>query len=675
MKRAAAALAVVLTVLLEVPLPAAENDDPAALFPRRAEVRAPAEGLARLVLPPEVTGRCRPDLSDVRLFDASGGQVPFLVASGPGRDRPDEARSTEPAEVVDVSREERRTALGPTTFVETYQLIVPPRPDGVASWDLVFAVADERFAAHVELGSDGSWADAGTVFRLASPPAERLRVPVGPRTGAIGLRLTHQERAWIAPRLRFEGRRELLAATPAVVDLAAESTTHRRTTTEVLYPRPPGLVPDGLILESSTGAFSRTVTVWDEGPGAVETPLGRRLLVRLDSVAPVVVNQVPLSPPAGTHLRVVIENGDSPPLSDLRCSVRVDQPVLLFATSGVATPLTLAFGGGRALPPRYDLAALASAQGMPDTPGATATMLDPDQSSPASLGPVETNPLYDPEPLLAFAQRPAARLDVRGFSHHRSVSLEPSQEGLSRIDLAPDDLAVARADLGDLRLVDHTDRQWPYLVVEADRTVQVPARVERAGVNAGQSRYTFTPASGPLTPDVIQFDVDAPFFDRAFRLEGETGDGSSVVLASGRLQRRPPDPRPRTLSLRPARLVRLEMVVEDGDDAPLRISEAVFSQMVPGVFTVGVSGGYRLLLGYPELEAPNYELERVRPVVLSVPARPAELGPLEDNPDFSRTARLAGSSAGRKVVVWVLLGIVIAILTGLTLRLARTGAS
>ena len=52
------------------------------LFPRQAPLTVEGDGMARLVLPPDVLAASQPDLSDVRIVDAQGGQVPYLVDSG-----------------------------------------------------------------------------------------------------------------------------------------------------------------------------------------------------------------------------------------------------------------------------------------------------------------------------------------------------------------------------------------------------------------------------------------------------------------------------------------------------------------------------------------------------------------------------------------------------------------
>ena len=73
--------------------------------------------------------------------------------------------------------------------------------------------------------------------------------------------------------------------------------------------------------------------------------------------------EVALQPARGEALRVVIDDGSSPPLDGLAFVALLPRPALLFALpvrdgeqgAGVAT---LRFGGGRAFRPRYDVASL-----------------------------------------------------------------------------------------------------------------------------------------------------------------------------------------------------------------------------------------------------------------------------------------------------------------------------
>ena len=89
---------------------------------------------------------------------------------------------------------------------------------------------------------------------------------------------------------------------------------------------------------------------------------------------------------------------------------------------------------------------------------------------------------------------------------------------------------------------------------------------------------------------------------------------------------------------------------------------------------LAVEGRYALLLGSPDERAPRYELARVRDVVLAVNSEPIHSGSLESNPDFSVTARLRGRELQARLLLWAVLIAAVAVLGGLTFRLARRSA-
>ena len=83
----------------------ASTVDLGSLFPEEAEILAEGEGVHRLDLPVEVLTACRPDLSDLRVFDGAGKEVPYLVDSGLGPDEELHVKQTLPAPILDVKRE------------------------------------------------------------------------------------------------------------------------------------------------------------------------------------------------------------------------------------------------------------------------------------------------------------------------------------------------------------------------------------------------------------------------------------------------------------------------------------------------------------------------------------------------------------------------------------------
>src|SRR5204862_99095 len=75
------------------------------LFPEQADVFvAPPGGLSRLKVPAGVLAACRPDLSDLRLFDRRGREVPYVIDTGPEARTRVEVKETAEAAILDVQR-------------------------------------------------------------------------------------------------------------------------------------------------------------------------------------------------------------------------------------------------------------------------------------------------------------------------------------------------------------------------------------------------------------------------------------------------------------------------------------------------------------------------------------------------------------------------------------------
>ena len=94
---------------------------------------------------------------------------------------------------------------------------------------------------------------------------------------------------------------------------------------------------------------------------------------------------------------------------------------------------------------------------------------------------------------------------------------------------------------------------------------------------------------------------------------------------------------------------------------------------VPDVFVLAPPGAYRVLLGNPAESSPHYDIESARELVLSVASLEQKPGPLIDNPSFRATSRLAAGDGPTHVALWGALVLAVAVLGGLTLRLARQG--
>src|SRR5262249_55456494 len=95
-----------LAVLIARPAAAADADL-RQLFPSAADVGAgPRGALGRLPLPAAVLAACRPDLADLRVFDAQGREVAYLVDAGSPARVSREVSERRPATVLSARRDE-----------------------------------------------------------------------------------------------------------------------------------------------------------------------------------------------------------------------------------------------------------------------------------------------------------------------------------------------------------------------------------------------------------------------------------------------------------------------------------------------------------------------------------------------------------------------------------------
>jgi hypothetical protein len=297
-------------------------------------------------------------------------------------------------------------------------------------------------------------------------------------------------------------------------------------------------------------------------------------------------------------------------------------------------------------------------------------LYDPALMQAARMGTVRANAEFDRAPALAFAMRPGASIDGRTFARRRILHVEPSPEGLSRLRLGPEDVAVLRDDLADLRIVDAGSQQWPYLMERSAAAVEVPLTV---AASSKKRASTFKLSSGLplLSVDRLSVDTDVRFFDRGFRLAGVTEDRKEIQLAQGRFARSAGDPRPVTLGFAPVRVTRMELTLHDGDDAPLPLRSVEARCPVPEIFLAAPAGSYVMLAGADGAARPSYELERVRDVVLAVGAGDVRAESIEPNPDYKLSARFTQGKGWERSLLWIAIVAAVVVLGGLTLRLVR----
>jgi hypothetical protein len=654
---------------------AQERDAARAAWRYHRDVSVAAEGeLATLVVPLDVARRSQTDLRDLRLVASDETEVPYVVERAIARD---------PAAVASWSgslEDQRREKQASSAWVidlgeaRTFDRL-----------DLDVQQSDFAKRALIELSEDGQrWRplvrDTGLFEREWGGRLRHTHVLLPQAVTARWLRVTADDSR--SRPIDVVGAR-VSATRSAGAQLwhepcAATLVTTQNGATRYRLDVPAGTPLDELRLDADDPAFARMVTLYDVrmvNGRRDERALAHKRVYRLRLADAALAAEDVAVPVSGTPLgalELVVEDGDSPPLRRLRGTAGGAATRLLFPVA--APPLALYYGNAVTRAPLYDLdslrAHLAFAGGL----------------AAATLGPEVVNPRFAAAPPLPLAGALGAAVEGRRWRFTRPVEASDREDVFSLV-LDADDLAASRPDLGDVRLVDASDHQVPYIlahdaaVARIDLTLEPmpggrdPRRRElRIVVPEGKAA-----ARDGLPLHALELDIAQSFFSRPARLLAAARQGqrdrdevASVVLAR-REQARPEAPCWIALDGRRHRELVLE--IDEGDNAPLDIRAVRAVVKVPRLAFKARPGAYRLLLGNDDVAAPRYDLAALRQEVLAYSAVPAPAGPLEANARYRRSGRDYLTGAPKTLVLWgTLLASVVGLLL-LTLRVLRAPAA
>lgn len=662
-------LVLLLSSLVLVPVAGAqEGPSVADLLSHRASLTAGGYGYHALPLPAEALAIAARDLSDLRIVDGDE-LVPYAVVY----DDPESTR--EPSVVEDLelpvtnARQSSTTAGGVRYAIETYEVDVP-----ALAWRdrsvLRLETPTPDFTASVRVRTaDGTEVARGTIFRLPAIDAVRDTIELPVRvSGPVVVEIRSEPRAsapapYLTPHIHLFHRslapeRHLVERPLAIV---SSGLVDGAQTIELT--RPAGLLPIELRIETTSATFMgrvRVVSV-DRDGGRHEVGSGRVLRVtprEADGVVSETTISIDASALDGERLVVTIDRGDSPALEGVEVIAVARQPTLVF--DAPSESLVLAFGGGRLHAARYDLASLASDMRY--------------RAAPAQLGPVEPNPGYHPEPALSFAMRAGAPVDRARFAVEAPLSLPEPPEGLARVLLSPALVAAARTDGADLRVLDAEGRQWPYVVSSPPRDVWVELVVGAAEPALDLDRTSRYVLTAPYALDAVEVEVTVgdEFFSRSFVLLGrarpDVADERAIEVGSGW---RSNAPGPLLLPASGGRMRGYELLVEDGDEAPLSITAVRARVPITDLLVTAPAGEYTVCAGDPALVAAHYDLMRADPALLAnVPTLEVAVGDVRANPAF-RAPSMFERAGWEAAALYAVLALAVLFLGALTFRLAR----
>ncbi len=603
-------------------------------------------------------------LGDLRLFDAGGREVPYLLMSRPS------ARATWLGGAVLAIAATQKTSgfevdLGEARAIDALTVDGLPAPF-LKRFVLEGSGDRERWSMLVGQGT------------LLDLPEERVRqtsVAFAPGTFRY-LRVTWDDtnsgRLSLPRAVRArETPTSRVPADPLIVPVTAQRQASEPGRSRYRIPLPAaGLPLAALLLEAGTGDVFRDASVMEtrfSGARADPEELGRARLVRAEQRSGAPAMRIAIDAPRTSELQLVIEDGSNPPLALDRVSLEfAELPVIYFEAPGGA--LTARYGDPSASPPQYDLEARR----------ASVVLADVLEASWGDPRPADTATTPAPAPPLADR---GASLDVAGFRYHRAIEEQPA--GLVTLQLDAAVLSHSRGPSGnfaDVRLVDADSRQIPYLVERRAEPLSLdlpitPATTEVKSLrdtSGGQrSIYALTLPHPNLPNARLVFETS----DRVFRRSLQVGverppdrrhrDEWFEVLARPSWQHADQSnvAPPLEVPIAAGEGTKLLVIVEEGDNRPLPITAVRLLLPSWRVRFFKPATPLRLVYGKTDVAAPEYDLALLAPAVLGNEAREITADAEQPPPASADPVLLSPR------MFWIAIGAAVVVLLGLIVRL------
>ena len=624
-------------------------------------LEVPAPGLVRIDLPPSTLNAARHGLEDLRLIDATGAEVPFVIEEpAPQRGIRQRAKSFR------VSLAAKSTTIVIETGVQ--------KPVGGVT--LESPARNFVKAVRVEGSHDAQeWQELAAgrqVFRLPDGAA-KLDVEFTPGTWEF-LRLTiDDQRAGPVPFTGAEVHGEKTGAPTTAVAATIKSRDESPGVTRLALDLGAANLRLATIeLETPEPLFTRAVTVAvpeiaDDGIREKAIATGTIHRVALDGTTAEWLRVEIGQRVRSRELLILVRNQDSPPLriSGVRAERR---PVrMVFLASGAGTFRILS-GHAQCAAPRYDLAALAGR-----LTGAAATEINP--------AAITENSEYRAAETLAGFGETSVPLDVSQWKFRKTVQI--AGPGAQQLELDLDVLSHANPGFADLRLM-RAQRQLPYLVESTSilrpLTPQITAANDPKKPRLSRWSLKFPQPALPLTRFACA--SPTPLFERELRVweevPDERGDKYPRELGRATWRRTPGVPARDVIFEITQRPLTDTLLIEtdNGDNPPLDLASVRAWHPVTRLAFKAAPAAEPLQLYYGNEKAsrPRYDLALVAPQLFAAEKTVAALG-AEEGGKKSTWLAAETLSGGSRIAFWAVLALVVAVLLFVLARLFPKGDS
>jgi hypothetical protein len=529
--------------------------------------------------------------------------------------------------------------------------------------------------------------DEGTLFDL---PDEGLRQDaLGFAAGEYRyLRLTWNDaNSGRVPGPRAVRARRVASApepTPPAIDVAIDKRPSEPGVSRYRLRLPAaGLPIVGVSLDVGQDHVHRRALVTESrfsGTEAAPVELGNARLVRVTRDGATASSlRIPIAPASEAEIDLTIDDGENPPLDVRRIAIVLAELPWIYVEAPEG-PIVARFGDPTLERPSYDLEAVRDSIDLSKVAEARwsseSTPLEPaaPSSSPSPPGLPNAGPVLDPNV----------------FKHARSIESRTAR--LMTIPLDAHVLANSRGAatrFADIRLLDHENRQIPYLVerrseplsIDLPYTAATDAKAAELTASAGRQRtvYALTLPYANLPSGKLVVETSARVFRRSVQVGVERAPDRQRrepwfdVITSQTWQHadQASPPRPLTLQI-PLQSADMELrlVIDEGDNArlPLTAVRLLLPSYRLRAFHPA-DASLRMMYGRDDLLPPQYDLALLAPKVMGAVAEEATVAAASAAPRADDVNPLI-----RPRTFWIILGAAVIVLLGLIARLVRAQA-
>jgi len=643
---------------------------PAFRFDR--PIAANGQGPRRLAIDvPLLVGVTR-DLSDLRLFDANAREIAYLLVFKPSAEPVWQPAAILPVASVDTDKLKAsgfEADLGEARTADRFRIDGLPPP----------------FLKRVRLEGSGDRAHwtllvaEGTVFDLPDEKLRQTELAFTPGAYRYFRATWDDTNSGRLPRPALAAARLVASAVPPpplTAALAVERRPSEPGRSRYRVRLPGGHLPIvGLEFDLGGGHVLRNAAAYEarlSGAEAVPVLLGAGTLRRVVQGALIAASlRIPITPPLEPQLDLVVDDGDNPPLEvrGVR-AIFADLPWIYFESDGTA--LAARYGNPSLGPPRYDLEAVRATLRI-DTVAEAAwgdTRARTSDENAAGAAP--------PLPTVGSSLDPAL------FEYVRPIA--PGDAGLIALPL---DAAVLSHSAGaargfaDVRVMDASARQVPYLVERASEPLSLDLKLERLSQAPGwldvrHSKPSVYRVPWPfvhLPSSRLVLTTSARVFERSIDVgierEPDKLHRDSWLYPLTRVAWVHADqdkPAPALIVPLPsADAKELLVIVEEGDNTPLPLATA---RVLLPAYRLRLfrerGAALRLAYGREDLTPPRYDLALLAPQVLGVAATEIAAGAEERQRSAGTTAALVSPR-----LFWAVLAVAVLVLLALIVRLLK----